>query len=62
MPPGVGTLLALLPAQPAVAQASMILGGAQPAGYVYIGMNQGQAIWGHAYIVQASITDLDGHP
>ena len=40
----------------------MILGGAQPAGYVYIGMNQGQAIWGHAYIVQASITDLDGHP
>jgi hypothetical protein len=29
---------------------------------VYISTNQGQAIWGHAYIVQASITDLDGQP
>ena len=38
----------------------MILGGAQPAGYVYIGTNQGQAIWGHADIVQASLTDPAG--
>jgi hypothetical protein len=36
MPQGVGTSLALLPAPPAVAQAQMILGDAQPAGYVYI--------------------------
>jgi hypothetical protein len=40
----------------------MILGGAQPEGYVYIGTNQGQAIWGHVDIVQASMTNPDGQP
>jgi len=60
MLPGVGTSLASLPAPTAVAQSQMILGGEQLAGYVYIRMNQGQAIWGHADIVQASITDLNG--
>jgi hypothetical protein len=33
----------------------------QPAGYVYIGTNQGQAIWGHADIVQASIWTPPGN-
>jgi hypothetical protein len=42
--------------------APMILGGVQPEGYAYIGMNQGQAIWGHADIVQASMTDPAGLP
>jgi hypothetical protein len=49
--------LSPLTAPPAVAQAPIILGGAQPEGYVYISTNQGQAIWGHADIVQASMTD-----
>jgi hypothetical protein len=39
---------------------SMILGGQQPEGHVYIGTNQGRAIWGHAYIVQAWMTHPDG--
>ena len=57
-----GMPLASLTAPPAVAlsQVPMILGGAQPEGYVYIGTNQGQAIWGHADIVQASLTDPAG--
>jgi hypothetical protein len=62
MPQGVGTSLVSLPAPTVVAQAQMILGGDQQAGYVYIGTNHGQDIWGHADIVQASITDLDGQP
>jgi hypothetical protein len=40
----------------------MILGGAQPEGYVYIGTNQGRAIRDHADIVQASMTHPDGQP
>ena len=31
-------------------------------GYVYVGTNQGLAIWGRADIVQASLTDPDRHP
>jgi hypothetical protein len=38
----------------------MILSGEQPEGHVYIGTNQGRAIWGHADIVQASMTHPDG--
>jgi hypothetical protein len=30
------------------------LGGAQPAGYVYVGSNQGLAVWGHADLVATS--------
>jgi hypothetical protein len=41
LPQGAGMHLASLTAPPAVAQAPMILGGAQPEGYVYIGTNQG---------------------
>jgi hypothetical protein len=43
-------------------QDEMIRGGAQLEGSVYIGTNQGQAIWGHVGIVQASMTDPAGKP
>jgi hypothetical protein len=39
----------------------MILCGEQPEAYVYVGMNQGQAIWGHVDIVQDSLTDPVRH-
>jgi hypothetical protein len=35
----------------------LILGGAQPTGYVYVGTNQGLSIWGQTDIVAASIMD-----
>ena len=35
----------------------LIMGGAQPLGYVHVGQNQGLNIWGHSDIVQASITN-----
>ena len=35
----------------------LILGGAQPIGYVYVGTNQGLSIWGQTDIVVASIMD-----
>jgi hypothetical protein len=41
----------------AVAALQLILGGAQPQGYVFMGQNLGVVIWGHPYIVQASITN-----
>ena len=34
----------------------LIMGGAPPLGYVHVGQNQGLNIWGHADIVQSSIT------
>jgi hypothetical protein len=40
----------------------MILGVAQPEGYVYICTKQGLAIWGHTDIVQASMMDTTGKP
>jgi hypothetical protein len=43
----------ILTTPPAGAQATMILGGAQPEGYVYIGKNQGLTVWGHANLVLA---------
>jgi hypothetical protein len=52
--------LTSLPAPTAGAQAPMIVGGAQQEDYVYIGSNWGQTIWGHADIVQASLTDPAG--
>jgi hypothetical protein len=36
---------------------SLILGGAQPPGYAFVGQNLGMVIWGHPDIVQASITN-----
>ena len=41
----------------AVAALQLILGGAQPQGYVFMGQNLGVVIWGHPDIVQASITN-----
>jgi hypothetical protein len=35
----------------------LILGGAQPIGYVYVGTNQGLSIWGQTDIVAVSIMD-----
>ena len=54
--------LALLtvPAPPVIAQAQLVLGVAQPEAYVYVGRNQGLAIWGHADIVQSSVMDPAG--
>ena len=54
---GAGMPLVSLTLPPTVAQTPMILGGAQPEGYVYICTNQGLTVWGHADIVQASLTD-----
>jgi hypothetical protein len=41
---------------PAVAAPPLILGGAQPPGYTFVGQNLGLVIWGHPDIMQASIT------
>jgi hypothetical protein len=54
---GVAIATVSLTLPPTVAQTPMILGGAQPEGYVYICTNQGLTVWGHADIVQASLTD-----
>jgi hypothetical protein len=42
---------------PAVAAPSLILGRAQPPGYVFVGQHLVVVIWGHPDIVQASITN-----
>jgi len=44
---------------PSTPKAPLIFGGAQPEGYLYVGLNHGLSVWGHADIVAASI-DLDG--
>jgi hypothetical protein len=35
----------------------LIMGGAQPPDYAFVGQNLGMVIWGHPDIVQASITN-----
>ena len=42
--------------QPVTAQ-QLILGRAQPPGYVFMGQNLGVVIWGYPDIVQASVTN-----
>jgi hypothetical protein len=42
---------------PAERTPPLILGGAQPPGYAFVGRNLGMVIWGHPNIVQASITN-----
>jgi hypothetical protein len=37
--------------------AQLVLGGLQPSGYVYVGTNQGLAIWVSLEIVASSIMD-----
>ena len=41
---------------PVTGQAPLIIGGAQPEGYIYVGMNHGLSVWGHAEVVAASVT------
>jgi hypothetical protein len=41
----------------AVDARQLILGGAQPQGYTFVGQNLSMVIWGHPDIVQASITN-----
>ncbi len=56
--PATSTLTQVAAAGPTLPAASLlVLGGAQPTGYVYVGANQGLAVWGHADIVSASIMD-----
>ena len=43
---------------PAVATPPLILGGAQPPGYTFVGQNLGLAIWGHPDIMQVSISAI----
>ena len=56
---GVTTTLAQITAPVPItpAPAPLVLGGSQPAGYVYVGSNQGLTVWGHSEIVAASIMD-----
>ena len=49
-------MAALMPA--ATPRAQLIMGGAQPADYDYVGLNQGLSVWAHADIVTASVTDV----
>jgi hypothetical protein len=39
----------------------LIMGGAPPPGYAFVGQNLGVAIWGHPDIMQASITNEGGN-
>jgi len=38
-------------------RAPLIVGGAQPDEYIYIGLDRGQSVWAHADIVAASVGD-----
>ena len=42
---------------PATHRAPLVIGGAQPAEYIYVGLNRGQSVWAHAEIVAASVGD-----
>jgi hypothetical protein len=37
--------------------APLVIGGAQPEGYIYVGTNAGLSVWGLAEIVAASVTE-----
>ena len=45
-------------AAPVPVPAPFIIGGAQPEGYIYVGLNHGLSVWGHADVVAASVTEL----
>ena len=40
-------------AAPSTPRAPLIIGGAQPEGYIYVGLNHGLSVWGHADVVAA---------
>ena len=46
-------------AAPPTPRAPLIIGGAQPEGYIYVGLNHGLSVWGHADVVAASVTEAD---
>ena len=50
---GVATLTTAAP--PLSPRAPLLIGGEQPEGYQYVGLNSGVAIWGHSDIVSASV-------
>ena len=52
--PNVVTPLAQMAAPPPP-RAPLIIGGAQPDEYIYVGLNQGQSVWAHADIIQVSV-------
>ena len=52
--PNVVTPLAQMAAPP-TPRAPLIIGGAQPEEYIHVGLNQGQSVWAHADIIQASV-------
>ena len=47
-----------LQAPPATHRAPLIVGGAQPDEYIYVGLNHGESVWAHADIVAASVGDV----
>ena len=43
---------------PARHRAPLVICGAQPGEYIYVGLNQGQSVWAHADIIAASVGDV----
>ena len=63
--PGVTSIAAaplLQMAAPMPAPAPLIIGGVQPEGYIYVGLNHGLSVWGRADVVAASVTELNSEP
>ena len=63
--PGVTSIAAaplLQMAAPMPAPAPLIIGGVQPEGYIYVGLNHGLSVWGRADVVAASTTELNSEP
>jgi hypothetical protein len=54
--PGASVSQLAVTGPPAERENQLILDGAQPPGYAFVGQNLGMVIWGHPDIVQASIT------
>jgi hypothetical protein len=59
--PGASVSQLAVTGPPAEKTPPLIMGGAQPPGYAFVGQNQGLNIWGHSDIVQASITNEGDH-
>jgi len=63
--PGVASMAAaplLQMAAPMPSPAPLIIGGVQPDGYIYVGLNHGLSVWGRADVVAASTTELNSEP
>ena len=52
-------VMQLATAVPLPAQVPLIIGGAQPEGYIYVGTNGGLSRWEHAEVVAASVTEVN---